>query len=502
MPDTPYRTVIGLEVHVQLLTRTKLFCGCSTRFGLPPNSATCPVCIGLPGVLPVMNRRAFDLALRAALALNCNFAPFTKWDRKNYYYPDLPKNYQISQYDLPFSHDGYLEIETATRSKRVGIIRVHLEEDAGKMLHDEKGGGQDSLVDLNRAGTPLLEIVSKPDLASPEEAKVYLEEIRLLMREIEVSDCEMQEGSLRCDANVNIHVPLTSAPLAPEGRGVGGGGFAATPIVEIKNLNSFAAVERAVRYEAQRQYEEFLRTGQKLGEVPKATSGWDENRRMTVVQRRKEEASDYRYFPEPDLVPVVVDDTWREQVQAGLGELPAAQRIRLRQQHGLTAYDAGVITQQGRAFVGYFEEVVARCGDAKAASNWLTNQVLATLNERKEDIRAFPVGAAALAELINEVRDTGLNMQRAREVYAELLAGGRSAKEAIDKLGFKVVADTGQLVEIVRRAIAANPKAVADFKKGKTKAADAIKGAVMRETKGLAKIEVVQQILIEELQKA
>src|SRR6059058_3188019 len=241
----PYKIVIGLEVHVQLLTKTKLFCGCKNQFGLPPNTATCPVCLGLPGSLPVMNRKAFDLALRAALALNCQIAGFTKWDRKNYYYPDLPKNYQISQYDLPFSRDGWLEIDTAAGHKRIGLIRVHLEEDAGKMLHDESGGGKESLVDLNRAGTPLLEIVSKPQISSPEEAKAYLEEIRLLLRELEVSDCEMQEGSLRCDANVNIHVPQ------PDGT------VAATPIVEVKNLNSIGSVGRAIAYEAQRQYKEF-----------------------------------------------------------------------------------------------------------------------------------------------------------------------------------------------------------------------------------------------------
>src|SRR5438132_8917655 len=307
----PYKIVIGLEVHVQLLTVTKLFCGCSTKFGLPPNSATCPVCIGMPGVLPVMNRRAFQLALKAALALNCHIAPFTKWDRKNYYYPDLPKNYQISQYDLPFSHDGWLEIEVPEGPKRVRLIRVHLEEDAGKMRHDEQGGGRESRVDLNRAGTPLLEIVSQPELTSPEEAKAYLEEIRLLLRELGVSDCEMQEGSLRCDANVNIHIPSKASgdSYAP--------GFAATPITEVKNLNSFRAVERAMRYEAQRQFEEFQKTGKKLGEVAKATAGWDENRGITVVQRRKEEASDYRYFPEPDLVPVEVDEAWLERVRAG-----------------------------------------------------------------------------------------------------------------------------------------------------------------------------------------
>ncbi len=485
-----YRTVIGLEVHVQLLTRTKLFCGCSTQFGLPPNSATCPVCIGMPGVLPVMNRRAFELALKAAVALNCQIAPFTKWDRKNYYYPDLPKNYQISQYDLPFSRAGWLEIQTAGGPRRIRIIRVHLEEDAGKMLHDEQGGGRDSLVDLNRAGTPLLEIVSEPDLTSPEEAKAYLEEIRLLLRELEVSDCEMQEGSLRCDANVNVHVPQPD------------GGVAATPIVEVKNLNSFRAVERAMRYEAQRQYEEFRRTGQRLGQAPKATAGWNDARGVTVVQRRKEEASDYRYFPEPDLVPVQVDEAWLARVRAGLGELPAAQRLRLHEQYHLSDYDAGVLTQQGRPFVAYFEEVVRLCGDAKEACNWMTNQVLQTLNERKLTLREFPLPPQALAGLITQRQSTGLNPQRTREVYARMIDTGVSAEQAIRELGFEVISDERQLVELVRRAIAANPKAVADYKKGKAKAADAIKGAVMRETRGMARTELVQKILVEELQKS
>src|SRR5438034_1821832 len=389
MPE-PYQLVIGLEVHVQLLTRTKLFCGCATEFGLPPNSATCPVCLGLPGVLPVMNRAAFELALKAATALNCRIAGFTKWDRKNYYYPDLPKNYQISQYDLPFSEDGFLEIDTAAGAKKVGLIRVHLEEDAGKLLHDESGGGKESKVDLNRTGTPLLEIVSRPEINSPEEASTYLQELRLLLRELEVSDCEMQEGSLRCDANVNLQI------TQPDGT------VAATPIVEVKNLNSFRAVERAMKYEAQRQYEEFQRTGKKLGEVAKATAGWDENRGVTVVQRRKEEASDYRYFPEPDLVPLKVDDAWLERVRAGLGELPAVQRQRLQEQYHLSAYDAGVITSQGRAFTSYFEEVVKHAGDAKAASNWLTNQVLQTLNDRKLALKDFPLTAASLADLIRQ----------------------------------------------------------------------------------------------------
>jgi aspartyl-tRNA(Asn)/glutamyl-tRNA(Gln) amidotransferase subunit B len=521
MADVPYRIIIGLEVHVQLLTHTKLFCGCSTEFGLPPNSATCPVCEGLPGSLPVMNRRAFELALKAALALNCRIAPFTKWDRKNYYYPDLPKNYQISQYDLPFSRDGWLEIETAAGRKRVGIIRVHLEEDAGKMLHDERGGGNDSLVDLNRAGTPLLEIVTEPDLRSPEEAKTFLEEIRLLMRELEVSDCEMQEGSLRCDANINIFVPIPPGERYYH------------TIVEVKNLNSFRAVERATRYEAEKQFEhlliyepfiDYLRsrglTPQQLREEvvpvdpgileqwakirmnePKGTVGWDDARGETFEQRRKEEASDYRYFPEPDLVPVVVDAAWLERVRAGLGELPAAQRRRLEEEYGLSGYDAGVLTQQGRAFVAYFEQVAKLSGDAKAASNWMTNEVLKGLKETNTDIGHFPLTESQLAGLIQLIQSSGLNAQRAREVFNRMCELGGSAQESVDALGFQVVADEAKLVEIIRRAIAANPKAVADYKKGKVKAADAIKGAVMRETKGSANMELVQRLLLQELEK-
>jgi aspartyl-tRNA(Asn)/glutamyl-tRNA(Gln) amidotransferase subunit B len=556
MSSLPYHIVIGLEVHVQLLTRTKLFCGCSTEFGLPPNSATCPVCTGMPGVLPVMNRRAFELAVKAAMALNCRIAPFTKWDRKNYYYPDLPKNYQISQYDLPFSKDGWLEIEVTPSTsaplplgergatapsplppashpherkgerKRIGIIRVHLEEDAGKLLHDESGGKGDSKVDLNRSGTPLLEIVSRPDLSAPEEAKAYLEELRLLLRELEISDCEMQEGSLRCDANINLHIPFGRAPDGSSPL------YLATPLVEVKNLNSFRGVERALRYEADRQYAEFQG---KIGKewnpegkprefslpgqggllarivdriigpngkpVAKATAGWDDVRGVSLLQRRKEEASDYRYFPDPDLVPVIVDDAFVDRIRAGIGELPATQRDRLGQQYGLSEYDALVISRQGRAFVAYFEEVIRLGGDPAEAKNWLANDVLQTLNERKIGIRDFPIRPDALVGLLREVKSAGLNKQRAREVYAEMLASGSSAKDAIARLGFQSVGDESQLREIIRQAIAANPRAVADFKKGKVKAADAIKGAVMRQTRGMANTDLVQKLLMEELQK-
>ncbi len=494
-----YQIVIGLEVHVQLLTQSKLFCGCTTQFGLPPNSATCPVCIGMPGVLPVMNRDAFELALKAALALNCQIAPFTKWDRKNYYYPDLPKNYQISQYDLPFSTGGGLQIETASGDKRIGLIRVHLEEDAGKMLHDESGRGRDSQVDLNRTGTPLLEIVSKPDMTSPEEAKAYLEELRLLLRELKVSDCEMQEGSLRVDANVNIRIPIS--PLPASGRGVGGEGFVATPIVEVKNLNSFRAVERAMAYEAQRQYEEFTRTGKKMGEVAKATAGWDEARGVTNIQRRKEEASDYRYFPEPDLVPVEVDEAWIRRIRESMGELPAARRQRFQSQYGLSAYDARVLVGQGHAFADYFEEAAKQTNDAKAAANWCTNQVLQVLNERKIAVGEFPLKPTTLADLIGRVKKHNINAQRAREVFGQTVETGESAEAIIKKLGLDVSFDSNQLRELVKKSIAANPKAVADVKAGKAKAIDALVGWVMRETKGKAPTDEIRKLMAEELAK-
>ncbi len=323
--------IVGLEVHVQLLTRTKLFCGCVNRFNPDhPNTQTCPVCLGLPGSLPVMNRRAFELALEIGLALNCEIAPFTKWDRKQYYYPDLPKAYQISQYDLPFSHDGWLEVEvpagknTEPETRRVRIIRAHLEEDAGKNIHDETGRGGDSRVDLNRCGTPLVEIVSQPDIRSPQEAKAFLEELRLMLTYLGVSDCNMQEGSLRCDANVNLHIPGED------------GNTVATPIVEIKNLNSFRGVEAAIEFEAQRQWDEYQKTGRKLGDAggEKETRGWDANRNITFSQRGKEEASDYRYFPDPDLMPVTVTADKIESVKDSLCELPAARRQRIREKLG------------------------------------------------------------------------------------------------------------------------------------------------------------------------
>ena len=467
MTTTPHTVVIGLEVHVQLDTRTKLFCGCSTRFGAPPNTQTCPVCIGMPGSLPVMNRTAFELALRTAVTLNCTIPRFTKWDRKNYYYPDLPKGYQISQFDLPMSEHGYLPISDwrgAFEPKRVGIIRAHLEEDAGKSMHDEAAGKADSRIDLNRTGTPLLEIVTEPDMRSPAEAKAFLDELKLLLNYLGVSDCNMQEGSLRVDANINLHVDT------PDGK-------VATPIVEVKNMNSFRAVERALAYEAQRQAaiweEKRITMGGPGGH--KTTRGWDENAQITRPQRTKEESSDYRYFPEPDLLPVTTTDQQVEAVRSALGELPAELRQRLEQTYGLTPYDAEVLVSQGRALVDYFEATARACGDAKAASNWIQQDVLRTLNEQQATIDAFPVAADALAHLIDLVRDGKLPGSRAREVLGEMIARGKSVEQAMESLGIEEV-DTSELEELCRELLDQNPKIVAQVREGKLKAAGALIG--------------------------
>jgi aspartyl-tRNA(Asn)/glutamyl-tRNA(Gln) amidotransferase subunit B len=467
----PYTIVIGLEVHVQLLAESKMFCACSTKFGAPPNTQTCPVCIGMPGTLPVMNRKAFELSLKTAIALNCSIPHFTKWDRKNYYYPDLPKGYQISQFDLPLSNDGYLTISVSgkgarnllpdkvpgafSETKRIGIIRAHLEEDAGKSMHDEVAGKADSRIDLNRAGTPLLEIVSQPDLRSPAEAKAYLTELKLLLNYLGVSDCNMQEGSLRVDANINLHIDT------PQGK-------IATPIVEVKNMNSFRAVERALAYEAQRQYQVWQETGHKLGDVPKSTRGWDEAGQITHEQRSKEESSDYRYFPDPDLVPVTVTDEEIQRIRAGLGELPAQLRTRLENTYGITPYDSDVLVNQGPALVDYYIELAELCGDGKMAGNWMQQDVLRVLNEQQIDISKYPLRPKVLAELLNEVRAGKLDTSRGREVLADMLASGRSVAESVKSLGI-VQVDESALVDLCREVLAANSKIVAEVKEGKQK---------------------------------
>jgi aspartyl-tRNA(Asn)/glutamyl-tRNA(Gln) amidotransferase subunit B len=467
---TQFKTVIGLEVHVQLATQSKLFCGCSTRFGAPPNTQTCPVCLGLPGSLPVMNEAAYQLALTTAVALNCEIPEFTKWDRKQYYYPDLPKGYQISQYDLPMSHDGYLDIEDPKgrfEPTRIGIIRAHLEEDAGKSLHDEAAGQADSQIDLNRTGTPLLEIVTQPDLQSPLEARTFLDELKLLLTYIGVSDCNMQEGSLRVDANVNLHIDV-------DGRTV------ATPIVEVKNMNSFRAVERALTYEALRQRDEWRESGQKLGDVPKQTRGWDDAAGVTRPQRSKEESSDYRYFPDPDLLPVATSPEDVERVRAGLAELPAALRTRLESDYGLAKYDADVIVNQGSALAEYYEAVARASGDAKAAANWVTQDVLRALKEQEVDIAGFAITAERLADMIERINSGKLPGPRAREVFQVMLDRDVEADAAIAELGIEQI-DQSALVALCERLIRENPKIADDVRSGNVKAVGALIGKARKE---------------------
>jgi aspartyl-tRNA(Asn)/glutamyl-tRNA(Gln) amidotransferase subunit B len=523
MATSPYTIIIGLEVHVQLLAESKMFCGCSTKFGEPPNTQTCPVCIGMPGALPVMNRKAFELAVKTAVALNCEIPHFTKWDRKNYYYPDLPKGYQISQFDLPMSNNGWLEVNAEGASdegrgasgkesadgnqspnlqiskspnpsppRRIRILRAHLEEDAGKSMHDEVAGKADSRIDLNRAGTPLLEIVSQPDIRSPEEAKAFLTELKLLLDYLGVSDCNMQEGSLRVDANINLHIqpeeargnqsPNLQIPKSPNPQipFPNPSPIIATPIVEVKNMNSFRAVERALTYEARRQWQEWQETGHKLGDVPKTTRGWDEASQTTRPQRSKEESSDYRYFPDPDLVPVTVTDAEVDRVRASLGELPAALRLRLEQSHGITPYDADVLVNQGRALVDYYIELADTCGDGKAASNWIQQDVLRWLGEQQVTIAQYPVAAKTLAELIGKVRGGAFETSRGREVLGVMVAERKSLAEAIDSLGIATV-DESALTELCRKLVVANPKIAAEVREGKLKGLGALIGQAKKE---------------------
>jgi len=491
----PYKIVIGLEVHTQLLTKTKLFSGCVNRFNPDaPNTQTDPVTIGMPGTLPVMNRKAFLLSVRTAMALNCEIARHTKWDRKQYFYPDLPKGYQISQFDLPFSHDGYLEIDTdlSDEMKRVRINRAHLEEDAGKNMHDESGRGGDSLVDLNRAGTPLLEIVSEPDLNSAYEARRYLEEMRLLLTYIGVSDCNMQEGSLRCDANVNLHITNEA------------GETVATPIVEIKNMNSIRGVEAAIAYEERRQYKHWQKTGERIENTPKQTRGWDADKATTFAQRGKEEASDYRYFPDPDLVPVTVSEELIAEIQAELGELPQAKNTRFQKEYQLSAYDAGVIIEQGQLFADYFETVAQTGSDAKLAANWVTQEVLRELNERELTIDQFFIAASVLGTILKRIVDKAIANKGAREIFTHLCEtpGTIAAEADIDQLikekGLELVTDTGALEGIIDAVIDRNEKVVTDVQGGKEQAVGPLIGQVMKELKG-ADPKTVRAMLIERI---
>ncbi|NOX36821.1 MAG: Asp-tRNA(Asn)/Glu-tRNA(Gln) amidotransferase subunit GatB [Calditrichaeota bacterium] len=477
-----YEAVIGLEVHAQLLTDSKIFCGCSTTFGAEPNSQTCPVCLGMPGVLPVLNERAVEFAIKMGLATHCKIAPFSRFARKNYFYPDLPKGYQISQYELPLCSDGYvdIELEDGTR-KRIGIIRIHLEEDAGKSIHDPVLAGEDTLVDLNRCGVPLIEIVSAPDLRSPQEAYAYLVRLKQLVTYLGICDGNMEEGSLRCDANVSVR-PVGSTEFGVK--------------TEVKNMNSFRNVERALTFEINRQIQ-LLESG---GEVVQETLLWDAHAGEARPMRSKEEAHDYRYFPEPDLVPMVIEESWVQKIRESLPELPLARKERFMEQYKLPAYDAGILTMT-RELADYYEAVVTECRDYKLASNWVMGEVLRVLNERKIEITEFPISAQQLARLLNLILDETISSKIAKTVYEEMLNTGEDPAKIVEKKGLAQVTDRATIEAIVVKVLEENPKQVEQYRSGKEKVFGYFVGQVMRATRGKANPGLVNEILKEKLRE-
>ena len=469
----PYEPVIGLEVHVQLKTRSKLFCSCANEFGAEPNRNTCPVCLGLPGSLPVLNREALKLAARVGLALNCSIAERLKFDRKNYFYPDLPKAYQISQYDMPVNFKGSLEVETSNGLRKVGITRAHLEEDAGKLLHEGIKDG--SLVDYNRASVPLLEIVSEPDLRSPEEAYDYLTALKAILQYLEVSDCDMEKGSLRCDANISVR-PKGETKLGTK--------------VEIKNMNSFRAVVKALEFEIARQIDA-VKGKEK---IVQETRLWNESKGQTFSMRSKEYAHDYRYFPEPDLVPFTISRKEVDEIRKTLPELPTERAKRLIKEYGIPERDAFSLVAD-KKLVEYYETCVEEKADAKLAANWIQSELLGRLNEKGLVIGESPVPAKALAELIRLIQSGTISGKIAKDVLPAMLETGKSAEAIVKEKGLVQVSDTKLIEEAAEHAIRANPKSVEDFRAGKKQALGFLVGQVMKETQGRANPKIVNEIL-------
>ena len=476
-----YEAVIGLEIHSELKTNTKIFCGCATKFGAEQNTQVCPVCLGLPGVLPVLNKRVVEFAIKAGLALNCTINKYSKFDRKNYYYPDLPKNFQTSQYDLPIAEHGYVDIETENGAKRIRILRIHMEEDAGKLVHSG-ATITDSLtsnVDYNRTGVPLIEIVSEPDMSTPEEARAYMEKIKSILEYIDVSNCRMEEGNLRADLNISLR-PIGEKTLGTK--------------AEMKNINSFKAVEDALSYEIERQ-EEILEDG---GHIVQETRTWDPERGITKSMRSKEEAHDYRYMPEPDLVPIVTSEEEIEAYRKGLPELPDARRERYMEAFGLSAYDAGILTAS-RALAEYFEACLADGADAKGAANWIMGDLAKNLNAEGKTIEQSPVEASRLAQMLKLIEKGTISSKIAKKVFAEMWTSSDAPEKIVEDKGLVQITDTKAIEAIVDAVIAANPKPVADYKSGNKKAVGALVGQVMKQSKGKANPQLVNQLLADKL---
>jgi len=486
MAEVQYKTIVGLEIHVQLCTKSKMFCNCAVEFGQRPNSRVCPVCLGMPGVLPVMNKQALEYAVLVALALNCEIAEFTKWDRKSYYYPDLPKNYQISQYDLPLSTNGFIEIPLEQeRTKRIRIIRAHLEEDAGKNLHT---AGNFSQVDLNRTGTPLLEIVTEPDMNSAVEVRALAVELQRMVRFLGVSEADMEKGHMRFEPNINLVITRDGAEYK-------------TPIAEIKNLNSFRALERSVDYEVQRQLDEFLETGKTMETGNKSTRGWDDANEVTVLQRVKEEAPDYRYFPEPDLVPVELTEQWVEDIRARLCELPIKRQMRYVNEYKLSDYDAGVLTAE-RSTAEFFDEAVKAGGEPKRVCNLLTQVGLKLANEAGCSLAEVGLVAENVAEVAKMIDAGTVSATAGNTIMQEMTKTGKAAQIIAEELNLIQQSDAGELEAIVDKVLAENPKAVEDVTSGGKKSKKArgfLLGQVMQRTEGTANPKVVSEILAKKL---
>ena len=475
-----YEPVIGLEVHAQLLTQSKIFCSCSTRFGEEPNTLTCPVCTGSPGSLPVLNKKVVEYTLRAALATHCRIASYSLFARKNYFYPDLPKGYQISQYELPLTVDGYIDIQIDSQKKRIGIIRIHMEEDAGKLLHDlSTESGARSYVDFNRTGVPLIEIVSAPDIRTPEEAASYLRKLRAILMFLDICDGNMEEGSFRCDANISLR------PKGREALGVK---------TELKNMNSFRNVQRALDFEIRRQTA-LLDQGEK---IVQETRLWDTARGITSSMRGKEEAHDYRYFPDPDLIPLVIDSQWIEEIRASLPELPESKKERFIREYGIPEYDAEVLTTS-KPLANYYEVCLRHYPKPKIVSNWIMSELLRELKKDEREIEECPVPALHLSELLKLIAEGTISGKIAKSVFEEMYRSGKRAEEIVLAEGWVQVSDAAELEKIVEQVLVTNSKEVEAYRKGKEKLFGFFVGQVMKATQGKANPQMVNEILKKKL---